>query len=224
VSGSAGYDSTRRDDPALVKRDLSLLWIDARVAESTMKRRPDADVAAADGAADAVVDRVESELHGEATRYRRALWACVAVCIMPVALAGFLWSGMYWLPVRIMWTPFERGTYGLPLLSLYEWLAYLLLAVFLVYGCALIAESSSSTHRLSADYRRLADADADGRIAFARSVVRQGLDRTSLVMHKSKVFSAYASLLDAWTADPAGACSTLSPAEADAAEGANGEY
>jgi hypothetical protein len=197
VNGSAPEERARRDAPDTVKRELAMLWIDARLAGSTMKRRPDAAVLASDAAASAVVDRVEDELHGEATRYRHALWACIAVALMPVALAIFAWSGLYWLPVRILWTPFERGSYGLPWLSLYEWIAYLCLAAFFAYGFALIAESHGSTRRLSADYHRLADTDAASRELFAREVVSAKRRRTELVLRTSRVFADYPALLDA---------------------------
>ena len=187
---------TRRDDAVCVLQDLPLLWIDARCASATMKRRPSAEVLAASGDPADVVDRIETELHGEAVRYRHALWACIAVCIMPVALSGLAWSGLYWLPVRIMWFPFDRGMYGLPWLSLFEWVAYLFLAAFFAYGFFLIAESHGSTNRLSADYRRLAETDEAGRAAFAREVSANKLERTALVMRKSAIFSEYPPLLE----------------------------
>lgn len=203
----------RRDDAVCVLQDLPLLWIDARCAGATMKRRPDPHVDEASAEPAAIVDRVETELFGEAGRYRQALWACIAICVMPPVLAMFAWSAMYWLPVRIMWFPFERGFYGLPWLSLYEWVAYLLLAVFFIFGFALIAESSASTRRLSADYRRLAEATPEGRAAIVESVRAARADRTELVLRNSKPFSAYRDLLDE-TADDR---STEPPAERPAA-------
>lgn len=191
----------RRDDAVCVMQDLPLLWIDARCAGATMKRRPDALVSAASSEPAAVVDRIETELHGEATRYRHALWACVAVSVMPAALAMLAWSGLYWLPVRIMWFPFERGYYGLPWFSLYEWVAYLMLAAFFAYGFALIAESKASTHRLSADYRRLAEGSAEFRAEVVESVVATKADRTSLVLRRSRPFAEYIPLLDATAPD-----------------------
>lgn len=209
MTGPSTADRARRDAPACVRRDLPLLWIDVRFASATLKRHPDAAVLAADGSATAVVDRVEDELHGEATRYRHALWACIAVGLMPFLLAAFAWSGMYWLPVRIPWYPFERGLYGLPWLSLYEWFAYLFLAVFFAYAIALIAESAASTHRLSADYHRLVDAGARAREDFAREVASAKRPRTELVLRRSAVFADYLPLLDTPTTRPA-------PSEKDA--------
>ncbi len=179
------------------KRDIALLWIDARFAGATMKRRPDADVLAADDAPEALLGRIEDELAGEAHRYRHALWACLAIGVMPVVLAVLAWSGLYWLPVRILWQPFERGMYGLPWLSLYEWVAYLLLAGFFAYGFALIAESHGSTRRLSADYRRLHASDPVGRERYAREVVSARLLRTAFVLRTSAAFAEYRPLLDA---------------------------
>lgn len=197
MSDSPAGARARRDTPASVRADLAFLWIDVRLAGATMKRRPDALTAAASADAPALIERVEDELHGEARRYHHALWACVAVCMMPFLLAGFAWSGLYWLPVRIYWVPFERGEYGLPWFSLYEWIAYLLLAAFFAYGYALVSESSGSTRRLSADYHRLADADPAGRDEYAREVVSAKRQRTELVLRNSPVFAEYPPLLDA---------------------------
>ena len=191
-----------RDEPRAVRRDLRYLWADVRLAHSMMKRRPDAGVQAASAAAGDVVDRIESELAGEAARYRYALYACIAVCLMPILLSGLAWSALYWLPVTIFWFPFERGYYGLPWLSLYEWIAYLFLALFFVFGFALVAESHGATRRLSADYRRLANADESGRRDFAAAVRRAALARTELVLRSSRVFAEYVAVLDALVPEP----------------------
>jgi|GEM_PF-2583547 len=204
MSSLTAEERVRRDAPKRVRKDLSLLWIDARCAAATMKRKPDLEVLAADAGVSAVIERIETELHGEAQRYHRALWACISVALMPLVLAGVAWSGLYILPVRILWVPFERGVYNLPWLSLYEWIAYLLLAAFFAYGFALVAESRLSTHRLSADYRRIADADAGQRDAFAREVVCERRQRTEHVIRTSSVFAAYRPLLDALHAEPVG--------------------
>ena len=204
VQSTAG---ARRDDPRIVKRDLAFLWADVRFAGPTMKHRPDRHVSAASSEARDVIDRIETELAGEATRYRYALYACIAVCIMPVALSGLAWSGLYLLPFSVPWFPFERGMYGLPWLSLFEWVAYLFLALFFVVGFALVAESHGATRRLSADYHRLADADEDDRREFASEVATARRARTERVMRSSGVFSEYVALLDA-ASEPASVAST----------------
>ena len=197
MSGTdANPGRTGRDEPGAIRRDLRFLWADVRLAHSMMKYRPDAAVEAASADPHDVVDRIEGELAGEAARYRYALYACIGVCMMPIALSGLAWSALYWLPVTIFWFPFERGYYGLPWLSLYEWLAYLLLALFFAFGFALVAESHGATRRLSADYRRLAQADEDRRRDFAKAVRCAGLARTELVLRSSGVFSEYIELLD----------------------------
>jgi hypothetical protein len=202
-----------RDDARIVKRDLRYLWIDVRFAHSAMKHRPADETVAASGAPHEVVDRIESELAGEANRYRWALYACIAVALMPAILSGVAWSALYWLPVTIFWFPFDRGYYGLPWLSLYEWTAYLFLALFFAFGFALVAESHGATRRLSADYHRLADADDPARADLAAEVRRGGLARTELMMRSSGVFTPYVALLDAVpaTAAPA-AAQTTAPA------------
>jgi len=194
---------TRRDMPRITRRDLRYLWIDVRFAASAMKHKPDPEIEAASALPADVVDRIETELAGEADRYRYALYACIAVILMPGALAALAWSGLYWLPRRIMWLPFERGFYGLPWLSLYEWVAYLLLALFFVVGFALVGLSPDATRRLSADYRRLSAADETGRTALATAVRGAGLARTELVMRSSRVFAEYPAALDAVVPAPA---------------------
>jgi hypothetical protein len=202
----------RRDTPRIARRDLKYLWIDVRFAGSTMKHEPDSATEAASSLPDDVVDRIETELAGEADRYRYALYACIAVILMPGALAAFAWSGLHWLPVRVMWFPFDRGYYGLPWLSLYEWVAYLLLALFFVVGFALVALSHTATRRLSSDYRRLAGADEAGRRDFAAAVRRAGLARTELVMRSSRVFADYRAALDAVASPDAAAPAPAEPA------------
>jgi len=189
--------------PRAVARDLRYLWIDVRVAGSTMKHKPDTATEAASADPADIVDRIETELAGEATRYRYALYASIAVIVMPAALAAFAWSGLYWLPVRIMWFPFERGYYGLPWLSLYEWVAYLLLAVFFVVGFALVSLSHGATRRLSSDYRRLAAADDIARVSLVAAVRAANLKRTELLMRSSSVLAPYRDAFEALDAVPA---------------------
>jgi len=210
-----------RDAPRIARRDLRYLWLDVRFAGSTMKHKPDEATEAASSLPDDVVDRIETELAGEADRYRYALYACIAVILMPGLLAAFAWSGLYWLPVRIMWFPFDRGYYGLPWLSLYEWVAYLLLALFFVAGFLLVGLSHGATRRLASDYLRLARADEEGRHEFAAAVRRAGLVRTELVMRSSRVFADYRTVLDAAASsdDPPATAASITaasgPAEGD---------
>ena len=201
----SGGTSAMRDtrDARTVRRDLRYLWIDVRFAGSTMKYPPDPATETASSDAGAVIGRIETELAGEATRYRYALYACIAVILMPGLLAAFAWSGLYWLPVRIMWFPFERGYYGLPWLSLYEWVAYLLLSVFFVVGFTLVAQSHGATRRLSSDYHRLAEAGEAERAAFVSAVRDSSAPRAELVMRSSRVFAPYRDLLAAGDAGAA---------------------
>jgi hypothetical protein len=201
-----------RDEPSVVRRDLKYLWADARYAGPTMKHRPDPEVEAASAAPGDVVDRIETELAGEAMRFRYALYASIAAILAPVLLSWLAWSALYWLPVTVFWFPFERGYYGLPWLSLYEWMAYLLLALFFAFGFALVAESHGAVRRLSADYRRLASADDAERRAFVAAIRDGGLARTELVLRGSGVFSEYVGLLDEAAASVEASASVEAPA------------
>jgi len=142
-----------------------------------------------------LLSRVEVEVAAECRRMRIMFRAIVAVVLMPMLLAGFLWSGLYWLPVRILWFPFERGSYGLPLFSLFEWLAFLMLAVFLAGSLAVIIEGLASTRRVSTDYGLLGDASAEERVAIAREAHSGAYPRSAYLLSQAKAFSAYAPLM-----------------------------
>ena len=139
--------------------------------------------------------RLDAELAGEASRYRALFAAMVAVLLMPGLLAGFLWSGLYWLPVRIPWYPFFRGEYGLPWLSLFEWLAFLCLAAFLAYGWALLRTSREETRRMSADLAVIGSARCGEREAIAHETIDGHYPRAELLLRKASPLSAYRTLL-----------------------------
>lgn len=142
-----------------------------------------------------LLSRVEVEVAAECRRMRIMFRAILAVLLMPMLLAGFLWSGLYWLPVRILWFPFERGSYGLPLFSLFEWLAFLMLALFLAGSLAVIIDGIASTRRVSTDYRLLAEATAEERVSIA-SEARSGVyPRSAYLLSRAKPFAEYALLM-----------------------------
>lgn len=170
-----------------VRRDVKLLAIDARMARYVLRYAPDPDIDAADPAPDAVLGRVEIELAHEAIRYARLLRAAIATLLMPMFLAAFTWAGFWLLPRRIWWMPYDRGQYGLPL-SLYETLGYAFLALFLTYGTMLTVASWRATRRLSADYRRIRDAQGDLRTAFTDALLSGRFPRTAYVVGGSAAF------------------------------------
>jgi hypothetical protein len=175
--------------------DLRLLRIYALTIPTVMRYRPDSAWAELSRQPANLLARLDAELAGEASRYRAMFAAIIAVVLMPGLLSAFLWSGMYWLPVRIRWNPFFRGEYGLPLLSLYEWLAFLLLAAFLVYGWALLHTSRQETRRMSADLAVLGSASAEEREAIAREALTGRHPRAELLLRKAAPLSAYRELL-----------------------------
>jgi hypothetical protein len=124
-------------------------------------------------------------------------WCILGVILLPVLLSGFLWSAMYWLPVRIYWWPFERGNYGLPFLSLFEWLCYLILAAYFVMTGALLYTSHQETRKLGTEYRRMADMPAENRSAIAGILTDGAHERTRFLANRSPAFSAYAGLMNA---------------------------
>jgi len=208
-----GVDSLRK-----VRRDLRFLWFYAHTVKHVMSRYSDAGpaapapavVAPADAlpavAADLSVNaptveprqllaRVECELIAECRRMRLMFRAIIAVVLMPFLLAGFLWSGLYWLPVRILWFPFERDMYGLPLFSLFEWFAFLFLAAFLVYSAGMLSEGFASTRRAGTAYRELADASPAEMTAIAKTAALGEFPRALFLLGRAKPFADYAERL-----------------------------
>jgi hypothetical protein len=182
--------SSRRE-----RGDLLLLRVYALTIPTVMRYKPDASWAQLSRDPAHLLTRLEAELAGEASRYRALFTASVAVLLMPGLLAAFLWSGLYWLPVRVLWFPFFRGEYGLPWLSLFEWLAFLFLAAFLAYGWALLRTSRSETRRMSADLAVIGSAASADREAIAAEARTGDHPRAELLLRKAAPFSAYRELL-----------------------------
>jgi hypothetical protein len=178
-----------------VRGDLRLLRIYALTIPTVMRYTPDPEWAQLSQEPDKLLARLDAELAGEASRYRALFVACVAVLLMPGLLGAFLWSGLYWLPVRILWFPFFRGEYGLPWLSLFEWLAFLFLAVFLAYGWWLLRISHAETRRMSADLAVIGGAEPGKRDAIAREARVGDYPRAALLLRRAAPLSAYRELL-----------------------------
>lgn len=179
-----------------LRRDLRFLrWYVHTVKHVMLRYSSDAATAAASTDPDDLLGRVERELVAESRRVRHLANAILGVILMPFLLAGFMWSSLYWLPVRIMWFPFERGAYDLPWLSLFEWFAFLSLATFLVYSIALLADGLASTRRVSTDFRHLAQAGGTERIAIAEAAKSGHFPRAAFLLGHATPFEAYALLL-----------------------------
>jgi hypothetical protein len=103
---------------------------------------------------------------------------------------------MYWIPIRVYWWPFERGNYGLPFFSLYEWLCYLVLAAYFVVTFAMLRDGYAQTGRLGAEYRRLLAADAGTREELVGLVADGASPRTEFLLLRAPVFSGYRDILD----------------------------
>jgi len=184
------------DSPRRVRRDLRFVrWYAYTIRHVIRRYRDDSEATDDQRAPAQLLSRVEVEVAAECRRMRIMFRAIVAVVLMPMLLAGFLWSGLYWLPVRILWFPFERGSYGLPLFSLFEWLAFLMLAVFLAGSLAVIAEGLASTRRVSTDYGLLGEASAEERVAIASEARTGAYPRSAYLLSKAKPFAAYAELM-----------------------------
>lgn len=192
--------ATNLPDPVLgasrrVRSDLRFLRVYVYTVKRAMSYRPHDEASVADPSAEAVVDRIERGLAGEAARYRAIGWTILALLVAPLLLSVLLWTAMYWLPVRVLWLPFERGMYGLPYLSLFEWFAYLILAAYFVVAWGYLFTSYDETSRLGTEFRRLQSATPEFRERVADTIRRGGFPRTEFVIHRSSVFAQYAALL-----------------------------
>jgi len=195
-SDMAPVTSIPGDSPRRVRRDLRFVRWYAYTIRHVIKRYDDG----ADAGQDAqrpteLLSRVEVEVAAECRRMRTMFRAIIAVLLMPMLLAGFLWSGLYWLPRRILWFPFERGSYGLPLFSLFEWLAFLMLAAFLAGSLAVIFEGLASTRRVSTDFRLLGEASPQERVAIAEEARSGAFPRSAYLLGRAKPFAEYAPLM-----------------------------
>jgi hypothetical protein len=183
-----------RDMAALTRHlrgDLRFLRLYTLATRRVMRYKPHPESVSASEDPGAIADRIEAGLAGEARRYRLLGWSILAVIVAPVVLSGILWSGTYWLPVRIYWWPFERGNYGLPFFSLFEWLAFLLVAAYFVVAWALLVASYADTCKLGTEYRRLADATGDTQAGIAEALGDGTHPRALFVAQHAPVFSAY---------------------------------
>lgn len=153
-----------------IRGDLRFLRLYTLATRRVMRYKPHPESVSASEDPHAVADRIEAGLAGEARRYRLLGWSMLAVIVAPVLLSGILWSGTYWLPVRIYWWPFERGNYGLPFFSLFEWLAFMLVAAYFVVAWGLLVASYAETCKLGTEYRRLADATGDTQTGIAEAL------------------------------------------------------
>ena len=191
-----GTSPQRHDTPRRVRRDVRFLRLYVYTVPRTLTYRTPKSGEELDITPAESVSRIEDGLAAEAVRYRASLWAIVAILVALPLLSAFLWSGMYWLPVRIYWWPFDRGNYGLPFLSLFEWLSYLLLAAYFVVTWAILRDGHEQTRRLGAEYRRLGAADAATRDSVVALVAAGASPRTEFLLRKAPVFSAYREALD----------------------------
>jgi len=189
-----------RSEAARARRlrgDLRFLRIYALTTNRVMRYQPHPESVSASEEPSAVADRIEAGLAGEAQRYRQMGWCILGVIAAPLLLSGFLWSGMYWLPVRIYWWPFERGNYGLPFLSLFEWLCYLVLAAYFAITWGLLATSHQATRKLGTEYRRLAETPEEDRAAVVEALTDGAHERALFVVRHSPAFSALGGLVGA---------------------------
>ena len=174
-----------------IRGDLRFLRLYTLATRRVMHYKPHPECVSASEDPHAVADRIEAGLAGEARRYRLLGWSILAVIVAPVVLSGILWSGTYWLPIRIYWWPFERGNYGLPFFSLFEWLAFMLVAAYFVVAWGLLVASYAETCKLGTEYRRLADATGDTQTGIAEALGDGEHPRALYVAQHAPVFSAY---------------------------------
>lgn len=181
----------RPDSDRRARRDIRYLGIDFRCVRWVLRYRPDPATMESSGEPVDLLGRVERELSDEAARYRATLWATVAVLLMPGVAAMALWmlQPRIWATYRV--AAYETGGLGIPGFSLYTLISYVMLVWYLAFALLKMVGSYGSTTRLSADYRRLADADVAARGILAGVVREGGYPRTLGLLERSKEFGAY---------------------------------
>lgn len=181
----------RNDNDRRARRDLRYLGIDFRCVPWVLKYRPDPATVSASGEPAEVLGRVERELTLEASRYRGMLWATIVVLLMPGIVAMALWMLQPRIYSAYQVLVYKQGGLGLPWFSLYTLIAYVMLVWYLAFALWQTVGSWESTTRLSADYRRLADADAGTRGALADLARTGAYPRTLGLLERSGEFGAY---------------------------------
>ncbi|MFA5844540.1 MAG: hypothetical protein WC971_06895 [Coriobacteriia bacterium] len=181
----------RPDSDRRARRDIRYLGIDFRCVRWVLRYRPDPATMDASGEPADLLGRVERELKHEASRYRGTLWATIAVLLMPgvVAMALWMFQPRIWATYRV--AAYETGGLGIPGFSLYTLISYVMLVWYLAFALLKMVGSYGSTTRLSADYRRLTDADVAARGIFASVVREGGYPRTLGLLERSAEFAAY---------------------------------
>jgi hypothetical protein len=179
-----------------LRRDLRFLRVYSLTTMRVMRYPAHPESVSASEEPLAIADRIEEGLAGEARRYRAVRRWIIAAIVGPVLLSGVLWSGMYWVPWSIYWWPFERGNYGLPFFSLFEWLAYLMIAAYFVITWALLTASRAETRKLGTEYRRLLEVPAEQRADIAAALEDGAHPRAQFVVgHSPVLHAAYAEFM-----------------------------
>lgn len=180
--------------PERVRSDLRALWPDLRRPTLILRWASDPVVAASSLEPSVLFERVERGLAEAADRYRRVLLTGAVLLLTPLLLAWVMYAGIFVLPVDV-YAPFFRGVY-VPLVSLYEFAAFLLLAGTLGYAAYVAYQSAGTLSRLSADLRRLREADDEQRAAFAAEASTGHWPRAATLLLRGGQFAAYRDLID----------------------------
>lgn len=180
--------------PERVRADLRYLWPDLQRPGMILRWASDPVVAAAPSEPPALFERVERGLAEAADRYRKILATGTALLLMPFGLAWLMYSGLFVLPHDV-YSPFFRGVH-VPTVSLYEFAAFLLLAVALGYAAHVAFESAGTLSRLSADLRRLREADDEQRAGFAAEALTGRWPRTTALLLRGAQFARYRALIE----------------------------
>lgn len=181
----------RPDSDRRARRDIRYLGIDFRCVRWVLRYRPDPATMEASGEPVNLLGRVERELTDEAARYRATLWATVAVLLMPGVAAMVLWrlQPRIWAAYHVL--AYEIGGLGIPGFSLYTLISYVMLVWYLAFALRQTVGSWESNARLSADYRRLVNADGASRGILVGVARDGGFLRTLGLLERSREFGAY---------------------------------
>jgi len=199
--------------PERVKADLRYLWPDLRRPGMILSWASDPATAAAPSEPPVLFERVERGLAEAANRYRRILATAGTLIVMPLLLGWGMFIGLIPVPPGVH-SPFTRGEIS-PLLSFYELAAFILLAVVLGYAVYVAYRSSGTLSRLSADLRRLREADAEQMAAFAAEASTGRWPRTAAMLVNGRPFTKYRELIVESDAAAPAPSTVQPPASAD---------
>lgn len=168
-----------------VKSDLRWLTIDIRRAHRVVDRTPDAAALVEPLDPAGLAQAIDGELRFTARRYRRVSLASMCIALVPGLFSIVTWIVNPYLLGYRGWGMYDRGPVGF--LSIYEWLSFSFLALYLWFGLSDVRSGHRSRARLSAYYRRAIDLGPDERDRLQEVLDEGALPRAAAAFERGHV-------------------------------------